>query len=108
MTVNLVYMTAGSMDEARRIGAALVESRLAACVNILEQMSSLYMWQDRLQEDSEVVVIAKTTEDKVPELVAKVRSLHSYELPCIVCLPVSGGHRPFLDWIAGEVAAGGA
>jgi periplasmic divalent cation tolerance protein len=108
MTVNLVYMTAGSMDEARRIGAALVESRLAACVNILEKMNSLYVWQDQLQEDSEVVMIAKTTENKVPEIVAKVRSLHTYDLPCIVCLPVSGGHRPFLDWIAGEVGGGAA
>jgi periplasmic divalent cation tolerance protein len=106
MTVNFVYMTAGSNEEARRIGAELVKHRLAACVNILDNMRSLYMWEQRLQEDAEVVMIAKTTEARIPELVRTVRSLHSYEVPCIVCLPVTGGHQPFLDWIAGEVTPG--
>ena len=103
MKVNFIYMTAGSRQEAEKIGKELVASRLAACVNILDNMNSIYMWQGEVQEDSEVVIIAKTTEDRVPQLVEKVKSLHSYECPCIVSIPVSGGNQAFLDWIAGEV-----
>jgi periplasmic divalent cation tolerance protein len=103
MKVNFIYMTAGSRQEAEKIGKELVVSRLAACVNILNNMNSIYMWQGEVQEDSEVVMIAKTTEDRVPQLVEKVKSLHSYECPCIVSIPVTGGNQAFLDWIAEEV-----
>ena len=96
-------MTAGSRDEARKIGKELVISRLAACVNILDNMNSFYLWDGKVQDDTEVVMIAKTTEDQVPALVEKVKSLHSYECPCIVSIPVSGGNQAFLDWIAEEV-----
>ncbi len=88
---------------AAKIGKELVSARLAACVNILDNMSSVYLWQGEIQEDTEVVMIAKTTEDRIPELIEKVRSMHSYDCPCIVSLPVLGGNQPFLDWIAAEV-----
>ena len=103
MTVNFIYMTAGSKDEARRIGKELVVSRLAACVNILDNMNSFYMWQGEIQDDTEVVIIAKTIEDRVPALIEKVKALHSYDCPCIVAIPVSGGNQAFLDWVAAEV-----
>jgi periplasmic divalent cation tolerance protein len=103
MAVNFIYMTAGNKAEAQKIGKALVESRLAACVNILDNMQSIYRWEEKLQEDSEVVLIAKTTDTRVPQLIDKVKSLHSYDCPCIVSLPVSGGYPPFLDWIQSEV-----
>jgi len=96
-------MTAGSKDEAEKIGKELVTSRLAACVNILDNMNSFYLWQGKIQDAAEVVMIAKTTEDRIPELIKKVKSIHSYDCPCIVSLPVSGGYQPFLDWIAKEV-----
>ena len=99
MTVHFIYMTAASKAEARKIGKALVESRLAACVNILDNMQSIYRWKEKIQEDSEVVLIAKTTEARVPRLIDKVKSLHSYDCPCIVSLPVIDGYPPFLDWI---------
>ena len=99
MTVHFIYMTAASKAEARNIGKALVESRLAACVNILDNMQSIYRWKEKIQEDSEVVLIAKTTEARVPRLIDKVKSLHSYDCPCIVSLPVIDGYPPFLDWI---------
>jgi periplasmic divalent cation tolerance protein len=102
MSVNFVYMTAGSPQEARNIGRKLVVSKLAACVNILGDMNSIYMWEGKIQDDSEVVMIAKTTEKRLPELVEKVNSLHSYDCPCIVAIPVSGGNPAFLDWIAAE------
>ena len=103
MTVHFIYMTAASKAEARNIGKALVESRLAACVNILDNMQSIYRWEEKIQEDSEVVLIAKTTEALVPRLIDKVKSLHSYDCPCIVSLPVIDGYPPFLDWIKTEV-----
>ena len=103
MNIKFIYMTAGSKDEAKKIGSELVISKLAACVNILENMNSIYMWQGKVQDDREVVMIAKTTEACVPELVEKVISLHSYDCPCIVSLPVSNGNQAFLEWIAGEV-----
>jgi len=103
MEVNFIYMTAGSRDEARKIGEKLVVSRLAACVNIIDNINSFYMWQGKVQDDTEVVMIAKTTAARVPQLVEKVKSLHSYDCPCIVSIPVSGGNQDFLDWIAEEV-----
>ena len=95
-------MTAGSEDEARRIGRELVLARLAACANILPGMKSIYRWEGELQEDQEVVLIAKTTGDRVPALTEKVRSIHSYDCPCVVTLPVAGGNPDFLEWIAAE------
>jgi len=103
MKINFVYMTTGSRDEARKIGKELVISKLAACVNILDNMNSIYRWDGKIQDDTEVVMIAKTTEARVPQLIEKVKSLHSYDCPCIVSIPVSGGNPDFLDWIAGEV-----
>jgi periplasmic divalent cation tolerance protein len=103
MQTNIVYITAGNMEEARKIAKAVVEAGLAACVNILDKMISVYRWDDQLQEDAEVVMIAKTTADQVPQLIQKVRSLHSYDCPCIISLPVLTGNPPFLDWIASQV-----
>jgi periplasmic divalent cation tolerance protein len=103
MKVNFIYMTAGSKDEARKIGRELVVARLAACVNILDNMNSFYRWQGEIQDDTEVVIIAKTTEDCVPALIEKVKALHSYDCPCIVAIPVTGGNQAFLDWVAAEV-----
>ena len=103
MAVHFVYMTASSNKEAQKIGKALVESRLAACVNILDNMQSIYRWEEKVQQDAEVVLIAKTTESLVSQLIDKVKSLHSYDCPCIVSLPVVNGYQPFLEWIAEEV-----
>lgn len=106
MKVSFVYITVGNMDEARSIAQALVSTRLAACANILENMRSIYWWEGEIQEDREVVVIAKTTESLVPPLIEKVKSLHSYDCPCIVSLPISDGNKPFLDWIVEETREG--
>lgn len=97
-----VYMTAGDLAEARRIGARLVEERLAACVNLLEGMVSLYRWEGAVEEGREVVMIAKTTQDRLAALTARVADLHSYDCPCVVALEMVGGHPPFLDWISTE------
>lgn len=105
MTYCLVYMTAGSADEARRIGAALVEERLAACANVIDGMTSIYRWEGAVRNDAEAVLIAKTRADLVDALTARVKALHSYTCPCVVALPVAGGNADFLDWIGAETAA---
>jgi len=102
MSVNLIYITAGSVEEARTIGNKLVSDRLAACVNIIDNVSSMYWWEGEIQDDKEVILIAKTKESLVPELVEKVRSMHSYSCPCIVSLPILDGNSAFLDWIVEE------
>ena len=100
MKATLVYITAGSMDEAKKIGRALISNRLAACVNIIDNMQSMYWWEDEVQDDREVILIAKTKESIVPELIDKVKSMHSYDCPCVVSLPILDGNRAFLAWIA--------
>lgn len=102
MKLSLLYVTCGSQNEARKIGKALVKSRLAACVNIIDNMNSMYWWEGKIQDDHEVVLIAKTREDLVPKVIGKVKSLHSYSCPCIVALPIEGGNKDFLDWIQKE------
>jgi periplasmic divalent cation tolerance protein len=103
MSAQFVYMTAGSAEEAQRIGEALVENRLAACVNILNGMHSIYRWEGNVQKDREVVMIAKTTRDRLPALIDTVTALHSYDCPCIVSVDIDDGHPDFLAWIGAEV-----
>ena len=102
MEARFVYITCGSQEEAQRIGAALVEAHLAACVNLIPGMISLYRWEGQVAQDQEFVLIAKTTESKLAALTAKAVALHSYDLPCVVAMPLVGGHTPFLQWIASE------
>ena len=103
MSANLIYMTAGSVEEARTIGKELVASRLAACVNIVDHMQSIYMWEGEVQNDDEVIMIAKTTRDCVADVVKKIKTMHSYDCPCVISLPVLDGNPEFLSWIESEV-----
>ena len=95
-------MTAGSIEEARNIGQKLVEQNLAACVNLLENMISIYKWEDKLEEGQEVVMIVKTRKILMPKLIEAVKTHHSYECPCVLELPIQGGNPEFLRWIATE------
>lgn len=108
MDIKFVYMTAGDIKEAEKIGKLLVEQRLAACVNIMDNMNSIYRWEGEIQNDREVVMIAKTTQACIPRLVDEVTSLHSYECPCIEVLSVTGGNAEFMKWIMGEVEKTGS
>lgn len=101
-----VYITASTVEEARRIGRQLVEERLAACVNILPGMTSFYWWQDKIEEGSETVLIAKTRAELVARLTERVKALHSYTVPCVVALPILGGNPGFLQWITDETSGG--
>ena len=98
-----VYMTAGSADEARQIGETLVEERLAACVNIIDGMTSIYRWQGKVRRDREAVMIAKTGRARLAALTERVKALHSFDCPCVVALPVEGGNEAFLSWIGEQI-----
>ncbi|MDQ6651724.1 MAG: divalent-cation tolerance protein CutA [Acidobacteriota bacterium] len=96
----VVFMTAASGEEAERIAEMLVAGRLAACVQILSKIKSVYRWQGKIERQREVLLIAKTTRMKFPELERKVRAAHSYEIPEIVALPVTAGSAPYLQWLS--------
>ena len=97
-------MTAGSVEEAKNIGKILVGQNLAACVNLLENMISIYKWKEKLEESQEIILIAKTRKTLMPKLIETVNSLHSYDCPCILELPIQGGDPDFLSWIKSQTA----
>lgn len=101
----IVYMTAADRAEALTIGRALVAEHLAACVNVLGEITSVYRWEGAVQEDGEIAFIAKTTTDRVAALTERVKALHSYDVPCVVALPIADGNPDFLQWIGDEVAS---
>lgn len=102
MSESLVYMTCETMKEAEGIGSVLVERRLAACVNILPGMKSMYWWEGKVEQAEEVVLIAKTSDSLVEELTQAVKAMHGYDVPCVVSVPIQGGNSDFLDWIRSE------
>lgn len=104
MDARMLYITAGSRDEAKKIGRALVEERLAACANVIDGMDSIYWWQGKLTDDREAVLIVKTRAELVATVTARVKALHSYTLPCVVALPILGGNPDYLEWIGAETA----
>lgn len=97
-----VYMTAESMEEARRVASALIEARLAACVNILGPISSMFYWDGAVQEEQEVALIAKASRADFEALNRKVREVHSYDCPCVVAWPIAEGDEEFVNWIGEE------
>ena len=100
-----VYVTAADAEEARRIGRALVQENLAACVNVLPGHTAIYRWEGKLEEGAECAFLAKTTAGRFEALRARVRALHSYDLPCIVAFPAEAGDAGFLDWVRAGVRA---
>ncbi len=104
----LAYVTCADHDQAQAIGRALVEERLAACVNLIPGMRSIYRWQGAIEEADEVVLIAKTAARHMPALAARVAALHTYSCPCVVALPIVAGAAGYLAWLGAEVGGFGA
>lgn len=95
----VVFITVPSPEEGEKIAKALVEKRLAACVNIIHGLRSIYRWEGKICDDKELLLIAKTTKGLFKELEHEVKSLHSYNIPEIIALPIVNGSRDYLDWI---------
>jgi periplasmic divalent cation tolerance protein len=96
-------MTAATAEEAERIASMLVEARLAACVQILPSIKSVYRWKGEIVRENEVLLSAKTTREKFAELDRAVRAIHSYETPEIVALPIAAISDAYLEWLRGEM-----
>ena len=103
----LVYATFPSLEVAEAIGGEMVERRLAACVNILHGMVSIYMWKGARVRDSEVAMVLKTRAGLADQVLAEVARLHPYDNPALLVLEPSGGAQAFLDWIMAETGGGG-
>ncbi|MBI2234169.1 MAG: divalent-cation tolerance protein CutA [Micavibrio aeruginosavorus] len=97
-----IYIVSGNESEARKIASVLLAERLIACANIFPEHLSLYRWEGKEVVGAEVAMILKTRAELFDAVAAKVKSLHSYDCPCIVSLPVGQGYSPYLDWIAAE------
>jgi periplasmic divalent cation tolerance protein len=95
----VVFMTASNGEEAARLADMLVGAHLAACVQILPEMESVYRWQRNIERAPEILLIAKTTKSKFEELEREVRALHSYDTPEIIAVPVVAGSAPYLEWL---------
>lgn len=104
--LRLVYVTCPDRGLARAIAQALVDERLAACVNLLPGMESCYRWQGAVETAEEVVLIAKTRADRADAVVARVRALHRATVPCAIVLPIVGGNPDFLTWMRTETSDG--
>jgi len=102
--VRVVLVTAPDAGAGARIARALVEERLAACVNLVPGVRSTYRWQETLQEDDEVLLVIKTVEGRLEALTERVRALHPYDLPEVLALAVAGGSADYLAWLRGEAA----
>ncbi len=102
MSESFIYMTCASKEEAEIIGAALVEKRLAACVNLIDGMESMYWWEGKIEKGRETVLIAKTRTNRVIELTQCVKEMHSYDVPCVTAIPIEGGNGDYLNWIRSE------
>jgi len=99
----LVLTTAGSQEEARKIARALVERRLAACVNIIPQIESTYRWQGRVESAPECLLVIKTTAAAFERVRDSIQELHSYEVPECICLAIESGGEGYLRWISESV-----
>lgn len=98
--IRIVLITAPHRPEALRIARALVRRRLAACVNCVPGLRSVFHWQGRVDESNEALLIVKTTARRLPALITAVRRLHAYELPEILALPAAGGSAAYVRWVA--------
>ena len=95
----VVFVTSGSEEEGLKIAHALVEERLAACVNLVSPIRSIYRWEGKVWDEKEWLLIIKTQTARFEDVEKKVKSLHSYSLPEIIALPITKGSSPYLRWL---------
>jgi periplasmic divalent cation tolerance protein len=101
-----IFITAANSEEASRLAEMLVEKHLAACVQILPEMESVYRWQGKVERQGEVLLIAKTARSKFEELEKEVRARHSYETPEIVAVQLTTSSSPYLEWLKASLEGG--
>lgn len=102
-SVSAAFVTCPNETVAKELARAMVEQKLAACVNILPHVTSIYSWQGKLEEDSEVLLMIKTRSSRIPALAEFIRSAHPYEVAEVVAVPVAQGNPPYLQWVQDSV-----
>jgi periplasmic divalent cation tolerance protein len=95
---SIVYITAGDMEEAKKIGRILVEEKLAACVNIFP-ITSIFRWKGNIEDAHEFGIIVKTKTEKVKDIEKRIKEIHSYEVPCVISLKIAEGSADYIKWI---------
>ena len=98
----IVYITTSDKEEAIKIGEAVVKKRLAACANIIENMTSIYWWEETVHTGREAVLLLKTKASLFAELEKAVKEIHSYTCPCVVAIPLANASEPYADWVRNE------
>jgi periplasmic divalent cation tolerance protein len=102
--VSVVFSTIDSSQQAQKISHSLVEEKIAACVNILPAVTSVYRWQNQIQNDSELLLIIKTETDKLQKLIDRLEELHPYKVPEILSFRIEAGSNPYLNWVRDQVS----
>lgn len=99
----IIFVTASSKKEAQKIAAGLIKQKLAACVNIIDKINSVFFWDSKVNQAKEVLLMIKSKKEKLPKIIKLVKSLHSYKVPEIIALPIIAGDKPYLRWIDASV-----
>lgn len=102
--INIHYVTCKDINQARTIGSTLLKEKLAACVNIIQGMESIYRWEGNFESAQEVILLIKSRESLSLKIRARITELHSYKTPCILDIPVQGGNEPYINWILSETS----
>jgi periplasmic divalent cation tolerance protein len=100
--VVIIYSTINDIKQAKKIANTLVEEKLVACVNIIPKIHSIYRWKGKIESEEECVIIAKTNDNIVKKVIQKIKSMHTYEVPDIIVLPIIGGLKEYLEYITNE------
>ena len=101
----VIFITCANKNEAKKIAAGLISAKLAACVNIVKGLDSLFWWKNKVDRAREVLLIVKSRKTKLARIIKKVRSWHSYSTPEIIALPIIGGDKDYLKWINESLAS---
>ena len=99
MDTVVIFVTCANKKEAESIAKALVKNKLAACVNILDTVKSFFWWEAKIDQADEILLIIKSKKTRLSRIIKLVKSMHSYQVPEIIALPIAGGYKPYLRWI---------
>lgn len=100
---SIVYITTSGLIESKKIAKMLLEEKLAACINIIPTVESIYLWKGKIEEDSESIMVVKTRSELVENVIKKVEEVHSYEIPCVLEITLNKGSKPYLKWMKNEL-----
>ena len=95
----IIFVTACNKKEAQKIASSLIRKKLAACVNFVDKVESVFLWESKIEKANEALLIIKSRKEKLPKMIKLIKSLHSYTVPEIVAIPVIAGYKPYLRWI---------